>query len=152
MAVSFLTHPASAAGVVRAVARPAVRLLREGPVYADLLRQQGRGPLAIFLPAYGPEGAALLRVYNMATAMRMLKAKLWDLEQQRRNQEVQALEGDKKSIEWGSQIRSYVIHPYRQVNDLRTELKLSNVDGVLDGDLDPFMEAFLLKEGQPAHA
>jgi peptide chain release factor 2 len=84
---------------------------------------------------------------NMATAMRMLKAKLWEREQQRRQEEINVLEGDKKSIEWGSQIRSYVIHPYRQVTDLRTELKVSNVDAVLDGDLDAFMEAFLLKQG-----
>ncbi|WP_346017155.1 peptide chain release factor 2 [Pseudenhygromyxa sp. WMMC2535] len=84
---------------------------------------------------------------NMATAMRMLKAKLWDLEQQKREQEISALEGDKKAIEWGSQIRSYVIHPYQQVNDHRTELKQSNVDAVLDGDLDSFMEAFLLMQG-----
>jgi peptide chain release factor 2 len=84
---------------------------------------------------------------NMAMAMRMLKAKLWDVEQQKREQARQALEGDKKAIEWGSQIRSYVIHPYRQVNDHRTELKVSDVDGVLDGDLDQFMEAFLLMQG-----
>lgn len=84
---------------------------------------------------------------NMATAMRMLKAKLWEREQQRRRDEISALEGDKKSIEWGSQIRSYVVHPYRQVTDLRTELKVSDVDGVLDGDLDAFMESFLLKQG-----
>ncbi len=84
---------------------------------------------------------------NMAMAMRMLKAKLWDVERQKREEARQALEGDKKSIEWGSQIRSYVIHPYRQVNDHRTELKASNVDAVLDGDLDPFMEAYLLMQG-----
>lgn len=85
---------------------------------------------------------------NMATAMRVLKAKLWDREQQRRQAEMTALEGDKKSIEWGSQIRSYVIHPYQQVNDHRTELKQSNVSAVLDGELDPFMEAFLLMQGK----
>ena len=84
---------------------------------------------------------------NMATAMRMLKAKLWDLKQKQRSDELAALEGDKKAIEWGSQIRSYVIHPYRQVNDHRTELKVSNVDAVLDGELAPFMEAFLLAQG-----
>jgi peptide chain release factor 2 len=84
---------------------------------------------------------------NMATAMRMLKARLWELEQQRRDREVAALEGDKKAIEWGSQIRSYVIHPYQQVNDHRTELKQGNVTAVLDGDLDPFMESFLLMQG-----
>lgn len=84
---------------------------------------------------------------NLATAMRMLKARLWDLKQKQRADEMSALEGDKKSIEWGSQIRSYVVHPYRQVNDHRTELKISNVDAVLDGELSAFIEAFLLKEG-----
>jgi peptide chain release factor 2 len=87
---------------------------------------------------------------NMDTAMRMLKARLWDLEQLRREREISALEGDKRKIEWGSQIRSYVIHPYQQVNDHRTELKQSNVTDVLDGALDPFMEAFLLMQGGPA--
>ena len=61
-----------------------------------------------------------------------------------------ALEGDKKSIEWGSQIRSYVIHPYRQVNDHRTELKSSAVDAVLDGELGAFIESYLLMEGKPS--
>lgn len=84
---------------------------------------------------------------NMATAMRMLKARLWEVEQKKREQAIHALEGDKKSIEWGSQIRSYVIHPYQQVNDHRTELKKSNVSAVLDGELDSFMEAFLLMQG-----
>ena len=89
---------------------------------------------------------------NMATAMRMLKARLWELEQQKRDREIAALEGDKKSIEWGSQIRSYVIHPYQQVNDHRTELKQSNVMAVLDGDLDPYMESFLLMQGGRSNA
>jgi peptide chain release factor 2 len=87
---------------------------------------------------------------NMDTAMRMLKARLWDLEQERRDREIRALEGDKKKNEWGSQIRSYVIHPYQQVNDHRTELKQSNVNAVLDGEVDPFMEAFLLMQGGAA--
>jgi peptide chain release factor 2 len=86
---------------------------------------------------------------NMDRAMSMLKARLWELEEQRRSQQMSALEGDKKKIEWGSQIRSYVIHPYQQVNDHRTELKQGNVDAVLDGDLDSFMEAFLLMSGSP---
>jgi peptide chain release factor 2 len=84
---------------------------------------------------------------NMDTAMRMLKARLWEVEQKKREQAMHVLEGDKKSIEWGSQIRSYVIHPYQQVNDHRTELKQSNVNAVLDGELDPFMESFLLMQG-----
>jgi peptide chain release factor 2 len=86
---------------------------------------------------------------NMATARRMLMAKLIDLEQQKREAERSSLEGEKKKIEWGSQIRSYVLQPYQQVNDHRTELKSSAVNAVLDGDLDVFMEAFLLQQSQP---
>jgi peptide chain release factor 2 len=86
---------------------------------------------------------------NYATAMRMLKARLWQLEREKRDRHMEALQGEKKAIEWGSQIRSYVLHPYRQVNDHRTNLKVSNVDAVLDGDLDQFIEAFLLAEGKP---
>jgi len=85
---------------------------------------------------------------NMAIAMRMLKARLWDLEEQRRLAERHALEGEKMANEWGSQIRSYVIHPYQQVTDHRTDLKISQVQAVLDGDLDRFIEAFLLMEGE----
>ena len=62
---------------------------------------------------------------NMATAMRMLKAKLWEKEQEKRRADREAMEGEKMKIDFGSQIRSYVIHPYRQVTDLRTELKVS---------------------------
>lgn len=86
---------------------------------------------------------------NMATAMRMLKAKLWDLEQRKRDQERQDLEGEKKSIEWGSQIRSYVMQPYQQVTDHRTELKSSAVNAILDGDLAALIESFLLMQGGP---
>jgi peptide chain release factor 2 len=86
---------------------------------------------------------------NHATAMRMLKSRLWALEQQKRDAQMEQIQGEKKSIEWGSQIRSYVLHPYRQVADHRTNLKLSNVDAVLDGSLDPFIEAYLLAEGKP---
>ncbi len=85
---------------------------------------------------------------NMAIAMRMLKAKLWEIEEQRRLAERQALEGEKMANEWGSQIRSYVIHPYQQVTDHRTDLKVSQVQAVLDGELDRFIEAFLLMEGE----
>ncbi len=84
---------------------------------------------------------------NMATAMRMLKAKLWDLEQRKREQERQELEGEKMKIEWGSQIRSYVMQPYQQVTDHRTELKSSAVNAILDGDLEALIESFLLMQG-----
>jgi peptide chain release factor 2 len=84
---------------------------------------------------------------NMARAMSMLKARLWALEEQKRQEKVAAIQGDKQSIEWGSQIRSYVLQPYRQVNDHRTELKMSNVDAVLDGDLDDLIAEYLLMRG-----
>jgi peptide chain release factor 2 len=87
---------------------------------------------------------------NYDTAMRMLKARLWALEQEKREQERASLQGEKKSIEWGSQIRSYVLHPYRQVNDHRTGLKVSSVDDVLDGALSDFIEAYLLMQGKAA--
>ena len=89
---------------------------------------------------------------NMATARRMLKAKLWDLERQKRDAERERMEGEKKKIEWGSQIRSYVLQPYQQINDHRTELKSSAVNATLDGDLDPFIEAFLLQQSKPPDA
>lgn len=85
---------------------------------------------------------------NYATAMRMLKARLWQREQERRDAAMSALQGEKKAIEWGSQIRSYVMHPYQQVNDHRTGIKNANVQAVLDGALDPFIEAFLLAKGK----
>ncbi|TPV95572.1 MAG: peptide chain release factor 2 [Myxococcales bacterium FL481] len=88
---------------------------------------------------------------NMATALRMLKARLWDIERQKRDDKMQALEGSKKLIEWGSQIRSYVMHPYRQVNDHRTEFKTADVDSVLDGELDALIEAYLLRQGASHH-
>lgn len=84
---------------------------------------------------------------NHATAMRMLKGKLWQLEREKRDEKMAALQGEKKAIEWGSQIRSYVLHPYQQVADHRTSVKLSNVAAVLDGDLDQFIEAYLLSAG-----
>lgn len=87
---------------------------------------------------------------NRATAMRMLKARLWAVEEQKRQAQLNALQGEKKAIEWGSQIRSYVLHPYQQVNDHRTSLKLSNVSSVLDGDIQPFIEAYLLAGGVDA--
>jgi peptide chain release factor 2 len=85
---------------------------------------------------------------NRDTAMRMLKTKLWAVEEEKRQAKVDALQGEKKAIEWGSQIRSYVLQPYQQVNDHRTGLKVGNVNAVLDGDLQGFIEAFLLAKGK----
>jgi len=80
---------------------------------------------------------------NKDRAMQIMKAKLADLRRQERAAEIEALSGDKKNVEWGSQIRSYVLHPYQQVKDLRTGHETGNVDAVLDGDLDALMEAWL---------
>lgn len=80
---------------------------------------------------------------NKATAMKMLRARLYQRELERRQAETDAVNAQKKKIEFGSQIRNYVIHPYRLVKDTRTGLETSDTDGVLDGDVLPFMEAWL---------
>ena len=80
---------------------------------------------------------------NRDRAMAMLRAKLADLERQRREEELAAIKGEQQRVGFGSQIRSYVLHPYQMVKDLRSEHETGNVDAVLDGDLDPFMEAYL---------
>ncbi|MBI4700443.1 MAG: PCRF domain-containing protein, partial [Deltaproteobacteria bacterium] len=82
---------------------------------------------------------------NRAMAMKMLKAKLYRMELDRRAQQAAAHAAGKAAIDFGSQIRSYVLAPYRLVKDLRTEVESTNPDAVLDGDLDPFIEAFLLQ-------
>ncbi|OGQ37608.1 MAG: peptide chain release factor 2, partial [Deltaproteobacteria bacterium RIFCSPLOWO2_01_44_7] len=74
---------------------------------------------------------------NRATAMKLLKAKIYELELAKRQKEREVIEKSKKKIEWGSQIRSYVMQPYRLVKDHRTNLEVGNVDAVMDGDLDP---------------
>jgi peptide chain release factor 2 len=80
---------------------------------------------------------------NRAQAMAMLKARLYEAELQRREEASQAEHDAKTDIGWGHQIRSYVLQPYQMVKDLRTNVETSNTQGVLDGDLDPFMEAAL---------
>jgi len=80
---------------------------------------------------------------NRAAAMSMLKARLYEAELQKREDEAQAEHESKTDIGWGHQIRSYVLQPYQMVKDLRTELETSNTQGVLDGDLDDFMAAAL---------
>jgi peptide chain release factor 2 len=82
---------------------------------------------------------------NRATAMRILKSKLLELEERKMEAKMDGIHAAKKAIEWGSQIRSYVLAPYRLASDHRTELKINNVDAVLDGDLDEFMVAMLLQ-------
>ena len=81
---------------------------------------------------------------NRATAMKQLKARLYELEIRKKEEEAATFSEDKKEIGWGSQIRSYVLHPYRMVKDHRTSHETGNTDAVLDGDLDGFIEAYLL--------
>ena len=82
---------------------------------------------------------------NRQNALRILKSHLYDLELKKRQEKQAELEGQKKRIEWGSQIRSYVLHPYKMVKDLRTGYETSDTQAVLDGDLDAFMKEFLMR-------
>jgi peptide chain release factor 2 len=84
---------------------------------------------------------------NRATAMKMLKAALYQRALEEQEAEKQKLESTKTDISWGSQIRSYVFQPYTMVNDHRTDLKIGDVQGVMDGDLDPFIQAYLREYG-----
>lgn len=85
---------------------------------------------------------------NKVNAMKMLKAKLYQLELEKQEAEQDELEKNKMKIEWGSQIRSYVFHPYNMVKDHRTDIETSNTQAVMDGDINQFIEGFLLKFGQ----
>jgi peptide chain release factor 2 len=92
---------------------------------------------------------------NRATAMRILRARLYDLEMRRREEEAAERAGEKKEIAWGNQIRSYVLQPYRMVKDHRTGAEVGDADRVLDGGIDPFIEAWLktqMNAGEPSHA
>jgi len=81
---------------------------------------------------------------NKAMAMKMLTARLYELEREKQAETHEGLVGDKKDIAWGSQIRSYVLQPYRLIKDHRTDHETGNVEAVLDGDLDPFIKDYLL--------
>ncbi len=84
------------------------------------------------------------QLQNREKAMQMLKSRVYDLEKRIRDQAKSELESTKKANEWGSQIRSYVMHPYNMVKDHRTNHETSNVDAVMDGDLDDFIKAYLM--------
>jgi peptide chain release factor 2 len=86
------------------------------------------------------------QLQNRNGAMKILKARLFELEQKKKEAEFNAIVGEKKDIAWGSQIRSYVFQPYQMVKDHRTGHQVSNVSSVMDGDLDRFIEAFLKKK------
>jgi peptide chain release factor 2 len=85
---------------------------------------------------------------NRELAMKVLRARLYDLERRKREEKKQEMQESQMEIAWGSQIRSYVLQPYRLVKDHRTKHEEGNVDAVLDGDLDPFVEDFLLHGGE----
>jgi len=82
---------------------------------------------------------------NREKALQLLKSRLYQLELQKRAEEKAKLEAQKRPIEWGSQIRSYVLHPYKLVKDLRTNYETSDAQGVLDGDIEPFLKGYLLQ-------
>jgi len=87
------------------------------------------------------------QIQNKENAMRILKAHLYELELRKRREVQDEIEGKKKKIEWGSQIRNYVLHPYKLVKDLRTGYETSNVQDILDGDLNDFLKAYLMQYG-----
>ena len=83
---------------------------------------------------------------NRAMAMKILRSRLYELELEKQKEKMDTLHKTKKDNAWGSQIRSYVLHPYRLVKDHRTNIEIGNADGVLDGDIDPFIQAYLLHD------
>jgi peptide chain release factor 2 len=83
------------------------------------------------------------QLQNRATAMTLLKAKLAERERAKREEELAQLRGEQREVAWGSQIRSYVLHPYQMVKDHRTGFETGNTTAVLDGDIDAFIDAYL---------
>ena len=89
------------------------------------------------------------QLQNKDNAIRLLKSQLYEIEMRKRQEASNKIEGNKKKIEWGSQIRNYVLHPYKLVKDLRTDHETSNAAAVLDGELDEFLKAYLMEFGGP---
>ncbi|MBO8432525.1 MAG: peptide chain release factor 2 [Bacteroidetes bacterium] len=85
------------------------------------------------------------QLQNREKALQMLKSQLYEIELRKKREKINEIEGSKKKIEWGSQIRSYVMQPYKMVKDLRTGYETSNVQAVLDGDIDGFIKAYLME-------
>jgi len=85
------------------------------------------------------------QLQNKENAIRLLKSQLYEIEMRKRQEASATIEGNKKKIEWGSQIRNYVLHPYKLVKDLRTNYETSNAQAVLDGELDEFLKAYLME-------
>lgn len=84
---------------------------------------------------------------NREKALKMLKSQLYEIELRKKREKIAVIEGNKKKIEWGSQIRNYVLHPYKMVKDVRTGFETSDTQGVLDGDLHDFIKAYLMEFG-----
>jgi peptide chain release factor 2 len=135
-------------------------VINEGDLRVDTLRSGGAGgqhvnktESAVRL-THLPTGVVVLcqqersQIKNRAMAMKILRSKLYELEMRARAEKVQETHKSKKDIAWGSQIRSYVLAPYRLVKDHRTGVEAGNVDAVLDGDIMDFIRAFLLSGGE----
>ncbi|MFZ4263554.1 peptide chain release factor 2 [Sphingobacterium sp. HJSM2_6] len=88
------------------------------------------------------------QLQNKENALRLLKSQLYEIEMRKRQEATAAIEGSKKKIEWGSQIRNYVLHPYKLIKDLRTGTETSNTQAVLDGELDEFLKSYLMEFGR----
>jgi peptide chain release factor 2 len=87
---------------------------------------------------------------NKEKAMQMLKSRLYEIELQKQQEAKNATNANNKKIEWGSQIRSYVFHPYKMIKDHRTDYEVGNVGPVMDGELDGFIKAYLMSEKEEA--
>ena len=134
----------------------------EGDLRVDVFRASGAGGQHVNKTSsavritHEPSGIVVAcqnersQFQNKATAMKMLKAALYQRELDRREEEKQKVESEKTEIGWGNQIRSYVFQPYTQVTDHRTELKIPDVQRVMNGDIDPFIEAYLKRFGSRA--
>ena len=85
---------------------------------------------------------------NKTKALQLLKSQLYELEIRKLQEEKEKLNNSKKKIEWGSQIRNYVLHPYKLVKDIRTNYETTNPEAVLDGDINPFIKSYLMEFGQ----
>lgn len=87
------------------------------------------------------------QLQNKENAVKLLKSQLYEIEMRKRREAINTIESSKKKIEWGSQIRNYVMHPYKLVKDIRTDYETSNVQAVMDGELDDFIKAYLMEYG-----
>ena len=136
--------------------------IKEGDLRIDVYRSSGKGGQSVNTTdsavriTHLPTGTVVQcqdersQLQNKAKAMKVLKARLAELERHKREEQEAKDYQSKQKIEWGSQIRSYVLHPYNMVKDHRTDHETSNAQAVLDGKLDPFMEAYLKWKAQPS--